>query len=158
MALKYLNMRKNCSGVAPVRQLRPKNSHTKILWIEQGGIKNILKPDSAKEAAIHGQHGYSLLVLIYREDQILNQNVMAQSSATLHGEMKYRYLRYPNCKEFKNSPNRPLVALDNIWSKNCPSPGISELIKRQNLSCPRLWRIKTNVLFTLLGWQFPRIN
>jgi hypothetical protein len=33
MALTYLNMRKNCSGVAPVRQLRPKNSskHTIIV-------------------------------------------------------------------------------------------------------------------------------
>ncbi len=26
MALTYLNMRKNCSGIAPVRQLRPNNS------------------------------------------------------------------------------------------------------------------------------------
>jgi hypothetical protein len=41
------------------------------------------------EAAIQGEHGYSLLVLIYREDQVLNQNILAQSSATLHGEMKY---------------------------------------------------------------------
>jgi hypothetical protein len=109
MSLTYLNMRKNCSGIAPVRQLRPKNSskYTIIVTLtlshknnlNQKGGKNIWKPDSAKETAIQGQHGYSLLVLIYREDKVLNKNIMAQSNTTLPGEKKF--LWYPNCNESK---------------------------------------------------------
>ncbi len=54
--LTYLNMRKNCSGIAPVRQLRPKNSSKYTIIINsftqnvvnrKGGIKmfgNLIVP------------------------------------------------------------------------------------------------------------------
>jgi hypothetical protein len=55
----------------------------KINGNKKWGIKIVWKPDSAKETAIQGEHGYPLLVLIYREDKVLNQNTMAQSNSRL---------------------------------------------------------------------------